>query len=446
MNIDELVLQHTEATVKMGSPDEDFLEHFGVKGMKWGVRRDLRGKVRPGSVVKKDRSETGFEKMSKPSNYANTYAHRKRALKTVYKSARPKIKKGTKLLNQSPAYKNKNLNENPTLKKKYNAEFSKMVGSQLNAASTLKGHDHTRNYVLNFEYNVDTSIAPKVTIKQNATMANRPIVKSEAREVRKLKHADEGNGDEFPMNVIYDELGHIIDMSIDEPLEHSDINMDDFLEHYGVKGMKWGVRKDRSGAHHPAKSSAGGTAKPKPKPKAQSGKGLITKSTTDPKTGKVQWHITDKASGHTVKAVTSRGGADAKKLAEDTARQHIEKMKQKAVNKAPNPGARPVKQLSDTELKQAIERINLERQYSQLVNPPKAPSKNAQYKKMAEVAIAKALIEASAKSVSTVAQGIITTQLSNAAGKATEKVAEKAAKKAAGQAAQAAAAAAAKKK
>ena len=210
--------------------------------------------------------------------------------------------------------------------------------------------------------------------------------------------------------------------------------------------MKWGVRKDRSGAHHPAKSSAGGTAKPKPKPKAQSGKGLITKSTTDPKTGKVQWHITDKASGHTVKAVTSRGGADAKKLAEDTARQHIEKMKQKAVNKAPNPGARPVKQLSDTELKQAIERINLERQYSQLVNPPKAPSKNAQYKKMAEVAIAKALIEASAKSVSTVAQGIITTQLSNAAGKATEKVAEKAAKKAAGQAAQAAAAAAAKKK
>ena len=238
-------------------------------------------------------------------------------------------------------------------------------------------------------------------------------------------------------------------MYIDElVLQHSEATAkagspdEDFLEHQGVKGMKWGVRKDRSGAHHPAKSGAGGTAKPK----AQSGKGLNTKSTTDPKTGKVQWHITDKASGHTVKAVTSRGGADAKKLAEDTARQHIEKMKQKAVNKAPNPGARPVKQLSDAELKQAIERINLERQYSQLVNPPKAPSKNAQYKKMAEVAITKALIEASAKSVSTVAQGIITTQLANAAGKATEKVAEKAAKKAAGQAAQAAAAAAAKKK
>ena len=442
MNIDELVLQHSEATVKMGSPDEDFLEHFGVKGMKWGVRRDLRGKVRPGSVVKKDRSETGFEKMSKPSNYANTYAHRKRALKVVYKSARPKIKKGTRLLNQSPSYKDKNLNGNPTLKKKYNTEFSKMVESQLNAASTLKGHDLTKNYVLNFEYNVDTSIAPKVTIKQNATMANRPIVKSEARQVRKLKHADEGDGDEFPMNVVYDELGHIIDMSFDEPLEHSDIDMDDFLEHYGVKGMKWGVRKDRSGAHHPTKSSAGGTAKPKPK--AQSGKGLITKSTTDPKTGKVQWHITDKVSGHTVKAVTSRGGADAQKLAEETARQHIDKMKRKAVDKAPNPGARPVKQLSDAELKQAIERINLERQYSQLVNPPKASSKSDKYKQMAETALAKALIEAGANSIKNVAQGIVTAQLTKVAGPAmVNPVAKAAAENAA---AAAAAAAEAKKK
>lgn len=144
-------------------------------------------------------------------------------------------------------------------------------------------------------------------------------------------------------------------------------------------------------------------------------KGLITKSTTDPKTGKVQWHITDKVSGHSVKAVTSRGGADAQKLAEETARQHIEKMKRKAVDKAPNPGTRPVKQLTDAELKDAINRINLERQYSQLVNPPKAPSKSDVYKKMAEAALAKAVIEAGANSIKNVAQGVITAQLTKAA-------------------------------
>ena len=240
-------------------------------------------------------------------------------------------------------------------------------------------------------------------------------------------------------------------MNIDElVLQHSEATVkmgspdEDFLEHYGVKGMKWGVRKDRSGAHHPAKSSAGGTAKPKPKPKAQSGKGLITKSTTDPKTGKVQWHITDKVSGHSVKAVTSRGGADAQKLAEETARQHIEKMKRKAVDKAPNPGTRPVKQLTDAELKDAINRINLERQYSQLVNPPKAPSKSDVYKKMAEAALAKAVIEAGANSIKNVAQGVITAQLTKAAGSAmVNPVAKAAAENAA---AAAAAAAEAKKK
>ena len=240
-------------------------------------------------------------------------------------------------------------------------------------------------------------------------------------------------------------------MNIDElVLQHSEATAkmgspdEDFLEHHGVKGMKWGVRKDRSGAHHPTKSSAGGTAKPKPKPKAQSGKGLITKSTTDPKTGKVQWHITDKVSGHSVKAVTSRGGADAQKLAEETARQHIEKMKRKAVDKAPNPGTRPVKQLTDAELKDAINRINLERQYSQLVNPPKAPSKSDVYKKMAEAALAKAVIEAGANSIKNVAQGVVTAQLTKAAGPAmVNPVAKAAAENAA---AAAAAAAEAKKK
>ena len=236
-------------------------------------------------------------------------------------------------------------------------------------------------------------------------------------------------------------------MNIDElVLQHSEATVkmgspdEDFLEHHGVKGMKWGVRKDRSGAHHPTKSSAGGTAKPK----AQSGKGLITKSTTDPKTGKVQWHITDKVSGHSVKAVTSRGGADAQKLAEETARQHIEKMKRKAVDKAPNPGTRPVKQLTDAELKDAINRINLERQYSQLVNPPKAPSKSDVYKKMAEAALAKAVIEAGANSIKNVAQGVATAQLTKVAGSAmVNPVAKAAAENAA---AEAAAAAEAKKK
>lgn len=44
-----------------------------------------------------------------------------------------------------------------------------------------------------------------------------------------------------------------------EPAKHSEGSVDDILAHYGVKGMKWGVRKDRSG------SSQGPLAKRKAK-------------------------------------------------------------------------------------------------------------------------------------------------------------------------------------
>ena len=37
-----------------------------------------------------------------------------------------------------------------------------------------------------------------------------------------------------------------------EPVEHTDLSIDDVLEHYGVKGMKWGVRKDRKAPPGPA--------------------------------------------------------------------------------------------------------------------------------------------------------------------------------------------------
>lgn len=37
--------------------DEDILEHFGTKGMKWGVRKDTR---KPGRASKKTRAKAGL--------------------------------------------------------------------------------------------------------------------------------------------------------------------------------------------------------------------------------------------------------------------------------------------------------------------------------------------------------------------------------------------------
>ncbi len=58
-----------------------------------------------------------------------------------------------------------------------------------------------------------------------------------------VKHADSI----FPVEVLYDSKGYIITLKIvEDVLTHSESFTEAFLAHYGKKGMKWGVRNDSS--------------------------------------------------------------------------------------------------------------------------------------------------------------------------------------------------------
>lgn len=48
---------------------------------------------------------------------------------------------------------------------------------------------------------------------------------------------------EFRVDVQYDDTGHIIGLKIADDLEHADQDLENFLTHYGVKGMRWGLRR-----------------------------------------------------------------------------------------------------------------------------------------------------------------------------------------------------------
>jgi hypothetical protein len=105
----------------------------------------------------------------------------------------------------------------------------------------------------------------------------------------------------------------------------------DFLEHYGIKGMKWGVRKDRSGGRD--QKGVGYVVKP--------GKGIV--KTTGGK-------------GHMP--------------TEDAVRKAATKQKAKASS---------TDALSNQELKQLVERMNLEQQYKKLSAQQSTQSAGAKF-------------------------------------------------------------------
>ena len=256
----------------------DHLEHHGVKGMKWGVRKNRQGKVRARTTMsrsaRKDRDElldmTGGTSVEGKASKKFVKKYNK-----TYRRAQFKIRKSIRNINNDAKYKDQDFRKDSKLRNEYYSDISKAITQQLNASAAK--HGRMRKVQLSFDVDVSKSMEPSWSIKQKENLPGRMAERKEAKTASKsFSHADT---DSDPVKVTYDDMGYIIDIEIDESyfpeeLEHSDAAFvddflisvgapDDILEHHGVKGMKWGVRKPRpsSGARRSSRASEPRTRK-----------------------------------------------------------------------------------------------------------------------------------------------------------------------------------------
>lgn len=221
----------------------EVVEHHGVKGMRWGVRRNRTGHIKARQIMKKSSDVESY----KPRGYEQHFYKKTDSLDKTYSKARRKVIKAVKAINKDPQFKDKDLRKDSPDRRKYHEAVSKAVTEQLNAAAALKGNAKG-GYRLQFEYNVEKDIYPDVTVRQVSNFATRKEDRANARAVRKnagIRHSMDSSSGEVVQRLkpVLDATGHILDF---KPInERGNTSFSDLktVEHYGVKGMRWGVRR-----------------------------------------------------------------------------------------------------------------------------------------------------------------------------------------------------------
>lgn len=246
------------------------LEHHGVKGMRWGVRKsDTVAGLTPGSAAKGvgkgaktavkgvGKGVGGVVKLGLDVQFENKAADGRARNEVIGAASKAYKKKGgdRDTINNKPEYqaakklKNRLRHPRDPLTKAYRKEQKEAYIKQLETTANSKTNaSGTRQYTIR-ERGIELPAQGSTKLPTSKYFWDI--------STRKVEHAEVKDTDPFTrLEVVMDEDGFITDLKpvpIEDSIAQSvdlgahflaDLGLldEDELEHYGVKGMRWGVR------------------------------------------------------------------------------------------------------------------------------------------------------------------------------------------------------------
>lgn len=304
----------------MAETTDGILEHFGTKGMKWGVRKpDTARQESFRAEAKLSRSDKKAEKkiVKADQKWEKSIYTMDGAVKVHNEVADRMNNKEISALNNSPKWIDKDLTKDVQLERDYWNDYE-VVTSRVYAEAVTAVHGSSPSGRKKATYLDDGDIGPRIVVEDSNVV-----------------HANTETSPDLVIRLKQNARGFVIEANeatLDELKQFDDNSFDGMLAHYGVRGMKWGVRKTA------AERSAPSTVKVKSRTALRGASDITVKA----------------RAGRGV--VSTKGGR--KNVASDDAVQ-ARAGRQKAK-------ASTTDSLSNAELKKVVDRMQLEQKYRDL--------------------------------------------------------------------------------
>ncbi len=221
------------------------LLHVGVKGMRWGVR-----KARATEEIKSkgQKVSRGIKKASVGiANFSweiSAYSSTKHA--AVHNTVADEIGDKVYLLQTSPKYRGKSLKTDKNLANEYEQDVAKVTqAAYKRAVKEVYGENFSGTKEARY---VDDARGSRIEIRDKKT--GKATTEADLTKIQddidEIEHAEKAPDITIPVNL--DSEGYISEVGMVSETELSQsttLGEQYILEHFGTKGMKWGVRNKR---------------------------------------------------------------------------------------------------------------------------------------------------------------------------------------------------------